>query len=315
MPQYKALLFCFFILPVGSFNPFKKIVDFFRTPCDSRDTFNQTDLKRDLENKLFGQHLASKVILKAVTGFMRDPNPTKPLVLSLHGPSGTGKNLVSKIIAQNLFQGGDSSSQVHLFIATHHFPHRELVETYKVQLQQWIRGNVSKCPLSMFIFDEMEKMNPVLSDTIKCHLDHYTHIDGVSFRHAIFLFLSNEGATIINQIVYDYWKEGKQREEIQLNSHGLEIAINRAIFNNKDGGFWRSSLIDSNVVDFFVPFLPLEYKHVLMCIRAEMEAQNLRYDPGVAENMASEMRYFPEKEEIFSVNGCKGVKQRLKFYI
>ncbi|KAG9329077.1 hypothetical protein JZ751_007705 [Albula glossodonta] len=51
------------------------------------------------------------VILKAVKGFMADPNPSKPLVLSLHGSSGTGKNLVAKIIAQNLFEGGEFSSQ------------------------------------------------------------------------------------------------------------------------------------------------------------------------------------------------------------
>ncbi|KAJ8376983.1 hypothetical protein SKAU_G00075630 [Synaphobranchus kaupii] len=119
-----------------------------------------TGLAFDLRNSLYGQHLASEVILKAVTGFMEDNNPSKPLVLSLHGSSGTGKNLVAKIIAKNLFEGGDLSTQVHLFIATHHFPHSAKVDTYKAQLQQWIRGNVSVCPRSMFIFDEMDKMNP-----------------------------------------------------------------------------------------------------------------------------------------------------------
>lgn len=41
----------------------------------------------------------------------------------------------------------------------------------------------------MFVFDEMEKMNPRLVETIKPFLDYATHVDGVSFRNAIFIFL------------------------------------------------------------------------------------------------------------------------------
>uniref|UniRef100_A0A493TLE8 Torsin family 2 member A n=1 Tax=Anas platyrhynchos platyrhynchos TaxID=8840 RepID=A0A493TLE8_ANAPP len=42
--------------------------------------------------KLFGQHLVSKVIVKAVKGFLNNENAKKPLALSLHGWTGTGKN-------------------------------------------------------------------------------------------------------------------------------------------------------------------------------------------------------------------------------
>ncbi|KAI1887924.1 hypothetical protein AGOR_G00195490 [Albula goreensis] len=290
------------------------ICDYFRGPLCPM-AYNPDGLGYELKNKLFGQHLASRVILKAVKGFMADPNPSKPLVLSLHGSSGTGKNLVAKIIAQNLFEGGEFSSQVHLFIATHHFPHPAHLETYKVQLQQWIRGNVSTCARSMFIFDEMDKMNPVLTDTLKCFLDHYAQVDGVSFTHAIFLFLSNQGGHLINQMALEFWEADRQREEIELNSQGLETAINKDVFNNKNSGFWRSSLLDSHVVDYFVPFLPLEYKHVFMCALAEMSALGLAPDTSMARNVVADMPYFPQEERLFSVKGCKSVKQRLKYYI
>lgn len=57
------------------------------------------------------------------------------------------------------------------------------------QLQLWIRGNVSACARSIFIFDEMDKMHAGLIDAIKPFLDYYDHLDGVSYQKAIFIFL------------------------------------------------------------------------------------------------------------------------------
>lgn len=91
-----------------------------------------TGLAVDLENKLFGQHIASRIILKAVNGFMSNKNPKKPLVLSLHGWTGTGKNFVSELIAQNIFKEGMDSKYVHVFTSELHFPHSSQFDTYKV---------------------------------------------------------------------------------------------------------------------------------------------------------------------------------------
>lgn len=89
-------------------------------------------LKTDLENKLFGQHVASRIIVKAVTGFMSNNNPKKPLVLSLHGWTGTGKNFVSQLIAKNVYKKGMDSNFVHVFTSELHFPHSSQFDTYKV---------------------------------------------------------------------------------------------------------------------------------------------------------------------------------------
>ncbi|XP_042300072.1 torsin-1B-like, partial [Sceloporus undulatus] len=70
-------------------------------------------LKDALDEKLFGQHLAKDVVLKAVSGFVNNPNPKKPLALSLHGWAGTGKNFVSQIVAENVHKLGLRSKFVH----------------------------------------------------------------------------------------------------------------------------------------------------------------------------------------------------------
>lgn len=275
-------------------------------------SLNETGLKYDLDTKLFGQHLASRIILKAVKGFMTNPNPKKPLVLSLHGWTGTGKNFVSKLIAENIYKEGMDSSFVHVFTSTLHFPHPSKNATYKSQLQQWIKGNVTNCERSMFIFDEMDKMHPGLIDSIKPYLDYYDKLDGVSYRKSIFIFLSNAGGEGIIQTALDFWKRGRDREEIELKD--LETSLSLSVFNNNQSGFFHTSLIDKNLVDFFVPFLPLEYRHVVQCAMAEMRARNLQPDQNVADKVARDLVYFPKSERVFSVKGCKTIESKLDYF-
>lgn len=106
-------------------------------------------LQLDLQTKLFGQHIASRIILKAVTGFMSNDNPKKPLVLSLHGPSGTGKSFVSQLIADNIYKEGMDSSFVHVFTSELHFPHSSHLDTYKVRW--WIQLLVTVTALLVFV--------------------------------------------------------------------------------------------------------------------------------------------------------------------
>ncbi|XP_071219509.1 torsin-1A-like isoform X1 [Salvelinus alpinus] len=275
--------------------------------------FNSTGLEVALDQKLIGQHVASRVIQKAVTGFMNDKNPKKPLVLSLHGWTGTGKNFVSQLIAENIYKKGMASSFVHHFVSAVHFPHPSQIENYKSQLQQWIKGNVTNCPRSMFIFDGMDMMIPGLIDCIKPYLGYYDNLNGVSYRQAIFIFLSNDGVQHITQVALDFWKAGRDREEIKL--HDLEPALSLSLFNNnKKSGLWLSSLMDRNLVDFVVPFLPLEYRHVLLCGMAEMSAKGLEPNQDVVDKMAREMVYFPTSEKIFSIKGCKTINGRLDHF-
>ncbi|KAG7246654.1 hypothetical protein CRUP_023712 [Coryphaenoides rupestris] len=163
---------------------------------------------------------------------MKNPNPKKPLVLSLHGWTGTGKNFVSQLIVENIYKEGMDSSFVHVFTSELHFPHAREIENYKSQLQHWIRGNVTNCAHSMFIFDEMDKMHPGLIDSIKPFVDYYDKLDGVSYRKAIFIFLSNAGGESITHTTLDFWKTGKDREELELKD--VEMSLSLSVFNNKN---------------------------------------------------------------------------------
>eukprot|EP00066_Takifugu_rubripes_P003042 XP_003965360.2 PREDICTED: torsin-1A-like [Takifugu rubripes] len=286
----------------------------FNERCDSTWIhFNEPGLRSDLENKLVGQHIASPIIFKAVAGFMKNPHPRKPLVLFLQGPTGTGKNFVAQMIANNIYKKGNVSQFFHVFTYQLDFPHQSQIETYKSQLQQWIKGNVSRCAHSIFVFDEVDKLHPGLFDSIYPYLDHHNQLQGVSYKNAIFIFLSNAGASDITKIALDFWQSGRTREDIKLKD--LEKVISQSAFNDKMGGLWHSPLIDRNLVNFYVPFLPLEYKHVLQCVFAEMKARNLSTNGDIAKQLADDLVFYPNPMRVFSAQGCKTIHARLDFYI
>lgn len=90
-------------------------------------------LESDLSIRLHGQHLARELVLTAVKGYLELPRPDKALALSFHGWSGTGKNFVARLLAENLYRDGQRSDCVKMFIATFHFPHPKYVDLYKVR--------------------------------------------------------------------------------------------------------------------------------------------------------------------------------------
>ena len=70
------------------------------------------------------------------------------------------------------------------------------------------------CKESLFIFDEIDKMPPGVLDALKPFMDFHDSVDGVDFRKAIFILLSNTGGREITRRTMDFWKEGRRRESI-----------------------------------------------------------------------------------------------------
>ena len=273
---------------------------------------NITGLTLALQNRLHGQHLVINTAVKAIKGHVYNSNPQKALVLSFHGWTGGGKNFVSKIIAEHLFTKGMESKFVHLYVSTLHFPHESRLETYKDQLREWIKGNVSLCGKAMFIFDEMDKMPGGLIDTIKPYIDHYPEINGVDYRKSIFIFLSNTGGNDITRKTLEHWEAGRAREEIGLKD--MEEVINLGAFNEK-GGLWHSSLVEKNLISAFVPFLPLERRHVKLCVRDDLVSKGQVVTEEILRKVADELLYFPSNNKLFSKSGCKRVSQKVYLVI
>ena len=274
---------------------------------------NFTNLQEDLQQKVFGQHIAIEVVYKAVKGHVLNQNPEKALVLSFHGWTGCGKNHVSKIIANNLYKLGMDSKYTHQIIATHDFPHKKRVPEYQDKLRNFIIEKVKQCSRTLFIFDEVDKVPPGLMDSLRPFLEHHPDVDGVDFRKCIFIFLSNTGAKIINTFVFDHYGNGNERENLTIKD--MEPIINNGAFN-LEGGLWHSELILHHLIDFFVPFMPLEKIHVKECIRADLkEKHKLVKDINDIVNKVADQMLYSSPDKVFSVTGCKKVSSKVNYII
>ncbi|CAG2119042.1 unnamed protein product, partial [Medioppia subpectinata] len=226
--------------------------------------YELTQLDRSLNTQLHGQHLAKNIITKLIPKHLKNANPTKALVLSLHGWTGGGKNFVSEIVAKNIYrkyrESGRSDFVKHIICTKFNTNDKQL-------MRQWIRDNVTamvkQCERSLFIFDEMDKLTPGVIDAIKPFIDFNQFVDFVDYRKSVFIFLSNTGGTGITKTAYDYHLSGRERTDITIKD--LEPLINSGAFN-EDGGLYKSDIVEKNLIDAFVPFLPLEKKHIKLCI-------------------------------------------------
>ncbi|KAG8141826.1 hypothetical protein E2320_006500 [Naja naja] len=225
--------------------------------CECEFLPDLTGLECELALRLVGQPLARQLVIQSLKSFMQDPEPAKPLVLSFHGSTGTGKTYLSSLLAQHLFGTGLRTPYVHRFSPLLHFPHADHLQQYKDDLRSWIQGNLTQCSRSLFLFDDMEDLQPGLIDVIAPFLGSSWVVFGTNYRKAIF----------------------------------------------------------QNLIDAFVPFLPLRRHHVKQCVVNEMASRGLLPHPEVVDAVANNFSYFPEKEKIFSATGCKMVSSHIPFFL
>ena len=100
-----------------------------------------------------------------------------------------------------------------------------------------------------------------------------------------------------------------------------------------DKGLWHASIIDSYLIDYYIPFLPLERDHIRNCIRAEFKNYNLtnnhqhlttsnggarikytinEYD---VEQIVDDHVYEPPGYKKYSSSGCKRVPFLVRTFI
>nr|CAD7429952.1 unnamed protein product [Timema monikensis] len=272
--------------------------------CNEKNIIaNFTKLEKSLLNQVFGQHLVIDIVVKALRGHFYRGHPSKALAMSFHGWPGGGKNYVSQFITNSLYAKGSRSQFVHFFAGKLHFPLQEEADIYRMHLQDWIRGNVSQCSRSTFIFDEVDKMPRGVLDAVKPFIDYHEHIDGVDYRHTIFIFLSNTGGSSITKRHLQLWQSGKRREDFQLRD--FEDLIRKGAFNEA-GGFHKSEAIESNLIDHYVPFLPLEEKHVRLCVVEEFKKRGvMNPQEELVDEILKDVTFGPDEQQIFSNSGCK----------
>lgn len=146
-------------------------------------------------------------------------------------------------------------------------------------------------------------------DSITAMLDHHTLVKGHDFRRAIFIFLTNYGGEEITKVLYQLTvKKGLYRHETKL--HHFEDISKVGVYN-KAGGLKESRLIKSAVIDFYLPFLPLEQKHIVECIKAEFANFGRQFTtPEMIDEIMNYIGFNTQTNYAFT--GCKTIHPKVR---
>ena len=78
----------------------------------------------------------------------------------------------------------------------------------------------------------------------------------------------------------------------------------------QEGGLQHSDLIFRGLISNYIPFLPLERKHIKMCAKVEASKRGDLLNEELLDKVADRMTYGPEGNLKFSNSGCRGVDKK-----
>ena len=161
-------------------------------------------MEKTLEKTVIGQEDAVAALSKALRRSRADlKDPIRPIgAFALLGPTGVGKTLLAKTIAQELF--GDSKALIQIDMSEYmeKFATSRLVGSPPgyVGFEEGgqLTEQVRRRPYSVVLFDEIEKAHPDVSNMLLQILEEGKLTDSqgriVDFRNTIILLTSNVGS-------------------------------------------------------------------------------------------------------------------------
>ena len=166
-------------------------------------------LEEEMSRKIIGQKEAVSALCKALRRSRADlKDPRRPIgTFALLGPTGVGKTLLAKTLAETLF--GDSKALIQLDMSEYMERHNasRMIGSppgyvgYEEGGQ--LTEQVRRRPYSVVLFDEIEKAHPDVMNMLLQILEEGKLTDNVgrviNFRNTIILLTSNVGAETIRR--------------------------------------------------------------------------------------------------------------------
>jgi len=254
-------------------------------------------LHNELRRRVHGQHIAVNVVTRQLEDF-NSALDRKQLVISFHGWTGIGKNYMSSIIAQYL-----PPTSVHKLIIPLHFPHG--TENDAWLLSEWITSNTSSlsCGLHLFIVDEIDKAAATIVHSLHETLTELSRQSDTASR-AVFLLLTNDGATEINSATTQVLMNGGCRDDLDYARLVPHLSSQ-----------WYTELVSADLIDEMVPFLPLERQHVVQCTETELKRRQVSVTQQLVDDIVNRLSYFPASLALFSSSGCRRIAQLVDLFI
>ncbi|WAR16028.1 TOR2A-like protein [Mya arenaria] len=264
-----------------------------------------------LPDNIWDQPVATEMVVGALKAH-RLARSRKPLLLSFHGGTGTGKTALSMLMAKTMFgyKHGEESGASGVYIID------ELVGASKEDKLEYVRttldGALRSGRGSLFVFESMEALPGNTSQLLRTLLED-SESEYPCKNESIFIMNTHIGSTELAAVALKSWLEGADRESI--NRRELQTAITVASGNtgNRSAHRWYRIMVDHGLITESIPFLPLERPSVRRCIIREMfflHNMDRKLD-DVGEVMRNR-EFYSVGHPVFAKKGCANISETVK---
>lgn len=176
---------------------------------EEKESKKLLQLEAELQKEVIGQNIATEVISKALRRSRADlKDPKRPIGSFMFlGPTGVGKTLLAKILAEQMFGDKDAIIQIDMSEYMEKFAVSRLVGSPPGYVGYEEGGQLTEAvrrkPYSVVLFDEIEKAHPDVVQLLLQVLEEGRLTDSlgrkVDFRNTILIMTSNVGAEILQR--------------------------------------------------------------------------------------------------------------------
>lgn len=200
-----------------------------------------------LRERVIGQPQAIELILDTLRVHHASKRREKPLVISLHGPTGVGKSLTHEVLARALYARSDARDRPIgvLVIGSVNYRSPELTLEYEEELRARVNQLVRRCSRGLIVLEEVQMMPARALSVFRPYFSRPTDSrDDFGYANVTFLLTSNLGAEAISERVY----AARSREDVDVHALQDELQAQLDVHANNTDFTSR--------VDLTVPYFP-----------------------------------------------------------